>query len=90
MAIKMVEPPRQSRGRASSLDEKEVDEFATAASKGWAALDQTYSDRKAASYQSIKWRRAVQAHEGDNVKVKSRIWEDGGKWIFALRTEPAT
>jgi hypothetical protein len=46
MAIKMVEPPRQSRGRASSLDEKEVDEFATAASKGWAALDQTYSDRK--------------------------------------------
>lgn len=90
MPVKLVEPPIVVRGRGSSVDMTEVRALAEQSERGWATIDgDTYTDKKKASTAAARWKRHVSTLNDDR-KVRTRIWQEGNKWVWAVRSEEPT
>ena len=90
MPVINIEPPKLSRGRASSIDQKMLDEMVEKISNGFVSDGEEYPSQKKAAYEAGKWKRYVQNVRASD-KIISRVWEkdggtdvDKGKWVFAL------
>lgn len=87
-----VEPPKmEGRGKQATHTPEVIAGIAKSAAEGWTTNGLSYNTKSGAqgACQTVKLAIVAGKYANATSDLTSRIWEDGGKWYFAIAAKSA-